>query len=241
MINLLKSKLPESKENNIIWKSHTPVLYEKYCQYIPEQEKIQKNCNIDSSVPKVLKVIPVPNNRIKVELVNTTIPSDRVHAIIPVDINQSNIPVGKSRNSILEDRNCVAPVELDIANIPVDKMRAVVDHRVNTIKPRDTKVSRVSKNTKDKKVGPMKIILEESLSYDTFRDDVRDKIINFISSKEFAKVFGMTKSAEIMSGIANDRFNKSTALFISFLFDKCVVYNNNNIIYNKNNGIIMIS
>ena len=238
MINILKSKLPESKENNIIWMSNNPVLYEKYCQYIPEQEKLQKKCNIVSSVssgstvPKVLNVIPVPNNRIKVELVNTTIPSDRVRAIIPVDISESNIPVGKSRNSILEDRNCVAPVELDVANIPVDKMRAAVDHRVNTIKPRDTK---------GKKVGPMKIILDESLSYDTFRDDVRDKIINFISSKEFAKVFGMTKSAEIMSGIANDRFNKSTALFISFLFDKCVVYNKNNIIYNKNNGIIMIS
>lgn len=229
MINILKSKLPESKENNIIWKSNNPVLYEKYCQYIPEQEKFQKKCNI---VPRVLNVIPVSNNRIKVELVNTTIPSDRVRAIIPVDISESNIPVGKSRNSILEDRNCVAPVELDVANVPVDKMRAVVDHRVNTIKPKDTK---------GKKVGPMKIILEESLSYDTFRDDVRDKIINFISSKEFAKVFGMTKSAEIMSGIANDRFNKSTALFISFLFDKCVVYNKNNIIYNKNNGIIMIS
>jgi hypothetical protein len=231
MINILKSKLPESKENNIIWMSNNPVLYKKYCQYIPKQEIIQKN----STIPKVLNVIPVPINRIKVELVNTTIPSGRVHAIIPVDISESNIPVDKSHNSILEDRNCVVPVELDVSNIPVDKMRAVVEDRVNTIKPRDTKVS------KDKKVGPMKIILDESLSYDTFRNDVRDKIINFISSKEFAKVFGMTKSAEIMSGIANDRFNKSTALFISFLFDKCVVYNKNNIIYNKNNGIIVVS
>jgi hypothetical protein len=86
----------------------------------------------------------------------------------------------------------------------------------------------------------MKIILEESQTYETFRDDVREKIINFVSSKEFNKVFGITKSAEIMSGIANNRFNKSTVLFISFLFDKCVVYNNKNIIYNKNNGIIMI-
>lgn len=230
MINILTNKLSESKDNNIVWKNNNPVLYQKYCQYIQKEENVQKKCNL---VPKVLNVIPVSVDRTnKVELVNTTIPSDRVRAIIPVDISESNIPVGKSRNSILEDRNCVAPVELDVANIPVDKMRAAVDHRVNTIKPRDTK---------GKKVGPMKIILDESLSYDTFRDDVRDKIISFISSKEFAKVFGITKSAEIMSGIANDRFNKSTALFISFLFDKCVVYNKNNIIYNKNNGIIMIS
>jgi hypothetical protein len=87
----------------------------------------------------------------------------------------------------------------------------------------------------------MKIILEESLTYDTFRDIVREKIINLVSSKEFNKVFGITKSAEIMSGIANDRFNKSTVLFISFLFDKCVIYNNKNVIYEKNNGTITIS
>ena len=43
----------------------------------------------------------------------------------------------------------------------------------------------------------------------------------------------MTKSSEIMSGIVNNRWNKSIALFISFLFDKSINYNNNIITYNK--------
>jgi hypothetical protein len=235
MINILTNKLSESKDNNIVWKNNNPVLYQKYCQYIQKEENVQKKCNI---VPKVLNVIPVSVDRTnKIELVNTTIPTGRVHDIIPVDIVNSNIPVDNSDDSILEDRNHIVPVELDIANIPVDKMRAVVEDRVNTKKNPIKSNNKVKKNVN----SPMKIILEESLTYDTFRDIVREKIINLVSSKEFNKVFGITKSAEIMSGIANDRFNKSTVLFISFLFDKCVIYNNKNVIYEKNNGTITIS
>ena len=46
-----------------------------------------------------------------------------------------------------------------------------------------------------------------------------------------------------MSGIVNNRWNKATALFISFLFDKEVYYNDNIVIYNKekNNGRITIA
>jgi hypothetical protein len=242
-----------------VWRNNNPELYEKYCQHVLQKPEIipKKSIAVTTvatvatvatvttvttvtkvpKVPKVLNVIPVSNVRDreikkvygKDDLVNTTIPTDRVHAIIPVDISNSNIPEDSPRNPTIKGRNCVVPVELDIANIPVDEMRTVVVDRVNTKKKPINKTS------------PMKIILEESLTYDTYRDDVRDKIIKLISTKEFNKVFGITKSAEIMSGIANDRFNKSTVLFLSFLFDKCVIYNNKNIIYNKNNGIITVS
>jgi hypothetical protein len=37
-----------------------------------------------------------------------------------------------------------------------------------------------------------------------------------------------------MSGIVNERVNKSIAIFISFLFDKCVIYNDKEFIFNKN-------
>jgi len=220
MINILTNKLPESiDKKNIVWKCNDPVLYDKYCQYNKKESNL---------IPKVLNVIPVIADRVNVNSLNTTITIDKVSDIIPVDIVKPNIPVDKRDYSILEDRNRVVPVELDINDIPVDNIRFVmVDNKVN---------NKVKKNIN----SPMKIILEESQTYETFRDDVREKIINFVSSKEFNKVFGITKSAEIMSGIANNRFNKSTVLFISFLFDKCVVYNNKNIIYNKNNGIIMI-
>ena len=123
--------------------------------------------------------------------------------------------------------------------VAIQDIPRVADAKPLPIVNKATKAGTQKKGNKDKN-SPMKIILEESLTYDTYRDDVRDKIIKFISTKEFNKVFGITKSAEIMSGIANDRFNKSTVLFISFLFDKCVIYNDKNIIYNKNNGVIEI-
>ena len=87
---------------------------------------------------------------------------------------------------------------------------------------------------------PIEIILSETFTFNTNAQLVKQNIIDFISKQEFSKVFGMKKSAEIMSGIVNDKWNISTALFISFLFDKEVYYNNSKIIYNKekNTGII---
>ena len=142
------------------------------------------------------------------------------------------IPVPANRLPAILVNSPIPPVA--IQDIP-----RVADAKPLPIVNKATKAGTQKKGNKDKN-SPMKIILEESLTYDTYRDDVRDKIIKFISTKEFNKVFGITKSAEIMSGIANDRFNKSTVLFISFLFDKCVIYNDKNIIYNKNNGVIEV-
>lgn len=79
-------------------------------------------------------------------------------------------------------------------------------------------------------------------SFHTSIDHIKESIITLITKEEFSKVFGMTKCAEIMSGIVNNRWNKSTALFISFLLDKEVYYNDKVVIYNKekNNGRITI-
>jgi len=85
-----------------------------------------------------------------------------------------------------------------------------------------------------KKPNPIDIILEKSLTCHIYKSDVKEKLITFISSNEFSKVFGITKSSEIMSGIVNERFNKSVALFLSFLLDKKIIYNEKEIIYNKN-------
>ena len=80
---------------------------------------------------------------------------------------------------------------------------------------------------------PLDIILKESNTFDDFKDNIKEKIIDFVSKKEFNKVFGITKSSEIMSGIVNNRWNKATALFISFLFGKSIEYNEAIISYNK--------
>jgi hypothetical protein len=107
------------------------------------------------------------------------------------------------------------------------------------------KVEAITKGKKDTTIKPLDIIMKETTSFNISTEYIKDSIITLISKEEFSKVFGLTKCAEIMSGVVNNRWNKSTALFISFLFDRDVYYNDKNILYNKDNkdkngGVITI-
>jgi hypothetical protein len=95
---------------------------------------------------------------------------------------------------------------------------------------------------KDNTIKPLDIIISETSSFSNSTAYVKDALVVLISKEEFAKIFGATKCAEIMSGIVNNRWNKSTALFISFLLDKEICYNDKVILYNKekNKGRITI-
>lgn len=101
------------------------------------------------------------------------------------------------------------------------------------IEPEKKPIVKAKKSQKKTLLKPLEIILNESNTFGDFEDNVKDKLIKFITQKEFNKVFGITKSSEIMSGIVNNRWNKSTALFISFLFNKSVEYNDAIISYKK--------
>jgi hypothetical protein len=107
-------------------------------------------------------------------------------------------------------------------------------------KKRDTKDTKDTKDTANK---PLNIIINETTSFHNSTEYIKESLITMISKEEFTKVFGLTKCAEIMSGIVNNRWNKSTALFISFLLDKEVYYNDKVLIYNKekNKGRIAIT
>jgi hypothetical protein len=100
-----------------------------------------------------------------------------------------------------------------------------------------------TKETKDMVNKPLNIIISETTSFNNSTEYIKEALITMISKDEFTKVFGQTKCAEIMSGVVNNRWNKSTALFISFLLDKEVYYNDKVIIYNKekNKGRITIT
>lgn len=102
---------------------------------------------------------------------------------------------------------------------------------------------RDTKDTKDSANKPLNIIISETTSFHNSTEYIKESLITMISKEEFTKVFGLTKCAEIMSGIVNNRWNKSTALFISFLLDKEVYYNDKVLIYNKekNKGRITIT
>jgi hypothetical protein len=90
---------------------------------------------------------------------------------------------------------------------------------------------------KDETSKPLNIIINETTSFNNSTEYVKETLIKMISTEEFSKIFGLTKCAEIMSGIVNNRWNKSTALFISFLLDKEVYYNDKLMIYNKEKNI----
>jgi hypothetical protein len=108
---------------------------------------------------------------------------------------------------------------------------------------KDIPRKRENLNKKEITIKPLDIINKETISFNNSTEYIKDKLITLISREEFSKIFGITKCAEIMSGIVNNRWNKATALFISFLFDKEVYYNDNIVIYNKekNNGRITIA
>jgi hypothetical protein len=116
---------------------------------------------------------------------------------------------------------------------------------VPSVPSAQTQVVATGKNKKDAKattIKPLDILMNETMSFHTSADYIKESIITLITRDEFSKIFGMTKCAEIMSGIVNNRWNKSTALFISFFLDKEVYYNDKVIVYNKekNKGRITI-
>jgi hypothetical protein len=117
-----------------------------------------------------------------------------------------------------------------------DKVKEKVTDKVTekvTEKVTDKVKEKKQRNKTDNIIKPLDLILKETATFEDFKDAVKNKLVAFISTTEFNKVFGMTKCSEIMSGIVNNRWNKSIALFISFLFDKSINYNSNIITYNK--------
>ena len=72
------------------------------------------------------------------------------------------------------------------------------------------------------------------------KNEVRQKLIDFITEPEFSKAFGSKKSSEIVSAILRDSWNQSAALFISFLLDANVIYKDKSYLYNKDKNKLEI-
>lgn len=65
------------------------------------------------------------------------------------------------------------------------------------------------------------------------KNEVKQRLIDFITEPEFSKAFGAKKAGEIVSAILRDSWNQSTALFLSFLLDANVIYKDKSYLYNK--------
>uniref|UniRef100_A0A6C0KBM4 Uncharacterized protein n=1 Tax=viral metagenome TaxID=1070528 RepID=A0A6C0KBM4_9ZZZZ len=136
------------------------------------------------------------------------------------------------------------PLNTKVSNVIPEIVEVSEEKPSVVVKPPAVAAGATSKKkpTKDTAIKPLNIIMKETFSFHNSTEYIKDALIILISKEEFSKIFGLTKCAEIMSGIVNNRWNKSTALFISFLLDKEVYYNDKVIIYNKekNTGRITI-
>lgn len=97
--------------------------------------------------------------------------------------------------------------------------------------------SKTEKNVKPKKSNkrdsPMTIVVKMTDNIEINSEYMRNKLIQFISQKEFQKFFGVKKTAEVMKGLTENKWNKSVALFMSFMFDISFIYLNKPVKYNS--------
>ena len=70
------------------------------------------------------------------------------------------------------------------------------------------------KSGRAQKILPMELIIQLSQNNIMNTDHIKQQLHTFISQKEFSKAFGVKICSEIMSGITNNKWNKSLALFL---------------------------
>ena len=100
-----------------------------------------------------------------------------------------------------------------------------------------------SKNKKSKIESPLDLIIRFTYVDKIMKQDIKTKLIEFISEPDFSKVFGMKKSSEIMTALTKDSWNQSISLFISFFLNKHIIYKEKSYSYykNKEETIITVS
>ena len=97
----------------------------------------------------------------------------------------------------------------------------------------EPEIKKTKTTSKQKIESPVDLILRLTLVDKIMKQDIKDKLIEFISLPEFSKVFGMKKTSEIMTAISKESWNQSISLFISFLLNKNIIYKDKSYIYNK--------
>ncbi len=124
-------------------------------------------------------------------------------------IYQDNIPLFEKYNQISQIKTKKSVIE-EVPKEVINKQRKVID-----------------------KQTPLNLIINKTFTADVMKNEVRQKLIDFVTEPEFSKAFGSKKSGEIVSAIMRDSWNQSTALFISFLLDANVIYKEKSYLYNK--------
>ena len=114
-----------------------------------------------------------------------------------------------------------------------NKYNQQVIHKQPPKKEPEIKKEPLLKPSKVKSESPIDLIIRIAMVDKIMKQEIRNKLIDFISIPEFSKVFGMKKSSEIMTALSKDSWNQSVSLFISFLLDSNIIYKEKSFIYNK--------
>ena len=109
------------------------------------------------------------------------------------------------------------------------------------VKKEEVKKGENKKKEIKKENTPLDLIIEYTSTTKIFKNEIKQKLIDFITLPEFSKAFGVKKSAEIISALTRDSWNQSMALFISFLLDANIIYKEKSYIFNKNKELREIS
>ena len=208
-----QTQLPSSEGRSTQWVYSDMAIHNKHTQYAS---------------------IPVNEPKIPDQIVQTSKP------IKPVKPAKS-IGAAKPVNTVKEETH-TQDMPSSIQTLYFEnKEQGVTDNKLDNQRTRSR--SAVVKKTKQEVYNPLELICKETGVMQYSYEYVKAKLIDTISQNEYIKVFGAKKSAEIMSGIMNNKWNKSVALFVSFLFNKTVLYNNAEVVYNieKNNGTISLT
>ena len=157
--------------------------------------------------------------------------------IVEEQLQSPQSPQSPPQPIILVDTNAIQDDSKDMK--PLKQLLQLKQPMISLQTPKSIS----KKKEKDTTIKPLEIIISETSSFNNSTSYVKEALVAMISKEEFAKIFGATKCAEMMSGIVNNRWNKSTALFISFLLDKEICYNDKVMLYNKekNKGGITIA
>lgn len=115
--------------------------------------------------------------------------------------------------------------------VKVSELQAVQTSVKIQEEPAPQPKTKAAKTSKTNKPTPMDIIIQLSENSPVNADYIKQSLIDFISKPTFQKGFGVKKCSEIMQAISSNKFNKSMALFLSFLFDVVFVYLNKDVCY----------
>ena len=143
-------------------------------------------------------------------------------------IYEDNIPLFEKYNQFKKEvvNEPIKQIKKEVVNEPIKQIKKEVVNE--PIKPIKKEV--VNESIKQ---SPINLIINKTFTANVMKNEVRQKIIDFITEPEFSKAFGSKKSSEIVSAILRDSWNQSTALFISFLLDANVIYKDKSYLYNK--------